>query len=78
MVALNQLSYPPHVGENGIWSQQVRPLDGTARPALFVDRDGVLVEEVHYLHRVEDVRLIKNAVDAVSYTHLTLPTISSV
>ena len=76
MVALNQLSYPPHVGENGIWSQQVRPLDGTARPALFLDRDGVLVEEVHYLHRVEDVRLIKNAVDVIKVSNqLQIPVI---
>lgn len=28
------------------------------RPALFLDRDGVLVEEVHFLRRAEDVRLM--------------------
>ena len=27
------------------------------RPCLFLDRDGVVVEEVNYLHRAEDVRL---------------------
>ena len=29
-----------------------------ARPALFLDRDGVVVENVHYLRRVEDIRLM--------------------
>ena len=28
------------------------------RPALFLDRDGVVVEDVHYLRRVEDIRLM--------------------
>ncbi len=29
-----------------------------ARPGLFLDRDGVVVENVHYLRRVEDIRLM--------------------
>jgi len=32
--------------------------------AIFFDRDGVLIEEKHYLHRVEDVSFIPRAVDA--------------
>ncbi|MCS7027095.1 MAG: HAD family hydrolase [Bryobacteraceae bacterium] len=36
------------------------------RPAVFLDRDGVLVEETHYLHRVEDLQLIKPAPRAVA------------
>ena len=31
------------------------------RPALFLDRDGVIVEEVLYLHRVEDVAMFRAA-----------------
>jgi D-glycero-D-manno-heptose 1,7-bisphosphate phosphatase len=27
------------------------------RPAVFLDRDGTLIEEVNYLHRVEDLRI---------------------
>jgi D-glycero-D-manno-heptose 1,7-bisphosphate phosphatase len=50
------------VDSEGIWSQV---LDGTRhthrRPALFLDRDGVIVEEMHYLHRPEDARLIPHA-----------------
>jgi D-glycero-D-manno-heptose 1,7-bisphosphate phosphatase len=34
-------------------------------PALFLDRDGVVVEEVGYLHRVEDVRLLPGAAEVV-------------
>jgi D-glycero-D-manno-heptose 1,7-bisphosphate phosphatase len=37
------------------------PQGGAVRPALFLDRDGVVVEEVGYLHRIEDLRLISGA-----------------
>ena len=33
--------------------------------AVFLDRDGVLIEERHYLHRVEDVVLIPGAAPAL-------------
>ena len=36
------------------------------RPALFLDRDGVIVEEVGYLHRVEDVKLIGGAAETIA------------
>jgi D-glycero-D-manno-heptose 1,7-bisphosphate phosphatase len=35
------------------------------RPALFLDRDGVLVEEVNFLRRAEDVRLSQGIAAAV-------------
>lgn len=34
-------------------------------PAVFLDRDGVLIEERNYLHRVEDVAFIPGAVAAL-------------
>lgn len=37
-----------------------------ARPAVFVDRDGTLVEDPGYLHRPEDVRLLPGAAPAVA------------
>jgi len=57
------------VGSDHVWCQVLRP--GSAarlrgRPALFLDRDGVLVEEVGYLHRPEDVRLIPGTARAVA------------
>lgn len=38
---------------------------GIPRAGLFLDRDGVLVEEVGYLHKVADLRLRKGAADLV-------------
>lgn len=34
-------------------------------PAIFLDRDGTLVEEVNYLHRPEDMRLFPNTAQAL-------------
>jgi len=48
------------VGDDGIWREVLRP-DRADAPALFLDRDGTIVEEVHYLHRPEDVRLERGA-----------------
>jgi len=35
------------------------------RPAIFLDRDGTLIEEVNFLSRVEDLRLFPLTADAV-------------
>jgi D-glycero-D-manno-heptose 1,7-bisphosphate phosphatase len=37
----------------------------TKRPAIFLDRDGTLIEEVNYLSRVEDLRLFPFSAEAV-------------
>lgn len=51
---------------DGVWTQTLTDRDTTQnRPALFLDRDGVVVEEAHYLHKVEDVRLTPNAAATV-------------
>lgn len=49
--------------ENGMW-REIRHTagDDTPRPALFLDRDGTLIELVNYLCRAEDVRPIDAAV----------------
>lgn len=55
------------IDDAGIWAQVLRPPPGGApRPALFLDRDGTMVEEVYYLHRVEDVRWIAGALSVIA------------
>ena len=57
------------VGADGIWCQELRPdkaASARGRPALFLDRDGVLVEETGYLHRAEEARLIPGAAAAIA------------
>jgi D-glycero-D-manno-heptose 1,7-bisphosphate phosphatase len=49
----------------GLWSE-IRTRDiAPGQPALFLDRDGVVVEEVHFLHRIEDVRLSSGIAQAI-------------
>ena len=46
----------------GVWTQVLRlPASTRLRPALFLDRDGVIVEDVGYLRRAEDIRLMPAA-----------------
>ncbi|HVV83095.1 MAG TPA: HAD family hydrolase [Kofleriaceae bacterium] len=40
--------------------------DPRSRPALFLDRDGVVNEEIAYLHRPEDVRLVAGVAGAIA------------
>lgn len=47
------------------WSQDHLPhwLNEVAKPCLFLDRDGVIVTHVSYLHRTEDVEFVEPVVD---------------
>lgn len=50
-----------------LFSQVLNRAQGAGRRGgLFLDRDGVVVEEVSYLHRPGDVRLIPGAADVVA------------
>jgi D-glycero-D-manno-heptose 1,7-bisphosphate phosphatase len=51
--------------EPGIWCRVRSPCAAKAKPALFLDRDGVIVEYVSYLHRPSDVRLCDGAAELV-------------
>jgi D-glycero-D-manno-heptose 1,7-bisphosphate phosphatase len=50
----------------GCWrSLPASPLEFAGRPAMFLDRDGVVVVEVGYLGRAEDVVLVDGAAEAI-------------
>jgi D-glycero-D-manno-heptose 1,7-bisphosphate phosphatase len=55
------------ISAEGTWCQIIRyqAQDTQAQPALFLDRDGVIVEEVHYLHRVLDIIMVPGAADVI-------------
>ncbi|HEY6334320.1 MAG TPA: HAD family hydrolase [Alphaproteobacteria bacterium] len=53
-----------NLDEDGVWGKVFREVPH-GRPALFLDRDGVVVEEVNYLSRVEDVAVIDGAAKAI-------------
>lgn len=55
------------IDAEGVWVQVLRVPEGTERrPTLFLDRDGVVVVEVNYLHRVEDTRLVPGAAQLIA------------
>lgn len=50
---------------DGVWCEVLNaPLPG--RPALFLDRDGVVIQEVEYLCRAEDVVMIDGAAAVIA------------
>ena len=51
----------------GVWCEAAVDLAWVGgRAALFLDRDGVIVEEVDYLHRVEDLALLPGAAELIA------------
>jgi D-glycero-D-manno-heptose 1,7-bisphosphate phosphatase len=50
----------------GLWCQ-IGPGMFEDRPALFLDRDGVLVVDTNYLGRVEDLRIIPGSAAAIAH-----------
>ncbi len=58
------MSDPPvQVGDDLIWAEAFSA--PRRAPALFLDRDGVIVEEVHYLHQAEKAKLIPGAAETI-------------
>ncbi len=49
----------------GLWCE-IDPAAAAGRAALFLDRDGVIVVDTHYLCRVKDMRVIDGAAAAIA------------
>jgi D-glycero-D-manno-heptose 1,7-bisphosphate phosphatase len=68
-----------YLEDDGIWCELARAAAAEAfrgRPALILDRDGVVVEEVGFLHRPEDVRLVPGAAASIAAANrLGLPVV---
>ena len=55
------------IDPRGLWRDlRIVPPTGAPRPALFLDRDGTIIEEVDYISRPEDVRAIAAALDLIA------------
>jgi len=50
---------------DGVWCEVLRRLP-PSRPALFLDRDGAIVEETEYLCRVKDIAIIPGAAAVIA------------
>ena len=53
------------VDETGLWCE-ILGTDYAGRPAIFLDRDGVVVEDVDYLARASDLHMIAGSAAAVA------------
>lgn len=56
---------PAYSAKDGTWGRVYRRPSNGPRAAIFLDRDGVIIEEVGHLHRIEDVRLMAGAADLI-------------
>jgi hypothetical protein len=54
------------IDDEGVWCQVLASDFEARRTALFLDRDGVVVDEVHYLRRAQDVRLVAGAATVIA------------
>ena len=55
--------------ENGIWISRQSPHKSGNSAALFLDRDGVIIKDTHYISRPEDVVLEHGAVELLKWAH---------
>jgi D-glycero-D-manno-heptose 1,7-bisphosphate phosphatase len=53
------------LNSDGVWCE-ILASTTPGRPALFLDRDGAIVEETEYLCRVEDIVMIRGAAGAIA------------
>jgi D-glycero-D-manno-heptose 1,7-bisphosphate phosphatase len=59
----------------GLWSE-LAPADGAARPALFLDRDGVIIADTGYVGRVENLHMLDGVAAAIAHCNaLQIPVV---
>lgn len=56
----------PKHPQHGLFVEQTTSHTFDHQPCLFIDRDGVVVEEVNYLHKVDDLQIIPGITDAIA------------
>lgn len=52
--------------DTGLWLERRTAKSFVGRPSLFLDRDGVVVEEVHFLKSPTDVRIAPGVAEAIA------------
>jgi D-glycero-D-manno-heptose 1,7-bisphosphate phosphatase len=57
--------FPPQLDDDLIWAEFFT--SPRHAPALFLDRDGVMIEDMHYLHDVEKVHFIPGLFDTIKW-----------
>ena len=65
MIEAKSETFEQFIDSEGVWCQ-VLPWARHGGAALFLDRDGVVVEEVNFLYRVDDVRVVPGAAAVIA------------
>ncbi len=64
-LVVQEASAPAYSPKHGTWGRVYRRPGRGPAAAMFLDRDGVIIEEVGYLHRPDDVHLMPGAADLI-------------
>ena len=64
-----ELRHGEYHQNRGVWIRLATAFRDHSRPALFLDRDGVIVEERNYLREPESVMLIESAAETIRYAN---------
>ena len=63
---MEKLPIGAKIDPDQLWSQVLNRTQSWQKGALFLDRDGVIIEDTNYLHRPDDVILINGAAEILA------------